>query len=80
MIVLFFFAVLGCGSTSVVRSVEGVGTVGDSLVLKRTEQTIHVSPWTGTSIEAREDYLVCKLQEVRVACSPATIELPASPQ
>jgi anti-sigma factor RsiW len=68
----------GCATTSVTQGVEGVGLLGDRLLVKRWRTTLTSSPWTGASIQvAPPEYFLCKVAEGNhIQCEQASVDLP----
>ncbi len=71
-------ATAGCATTSVNQTVEGLGPVGDRLLVKREKVTLTGSPWTGASVrsEPPEFFLCGAVGGNGIQCEKAKVELP----
>ncbi len=80
--VFLVMAVLLCGAcatTSVNQTVEGLGPVGDRLLVKREKVTLTSNPWSGASLryEPAEFFLCGAVAGTsNLQCEPATVQLP----
>jgi hypothetical protein len=76
---LMLVCLAGCGTTSTVHGMTGVGQFGDRILVRRTSTTLVSSPWTGAGMSESEEFALCKLDEnSQVRCEKATVSLPAS--
>ena len=69
----------GCATTSVKTTVEGLGPVGDRLLVKRDQVTLSSNPWNGSSVHyAPPEFFLCGAAPGAnsVQCEPVTVQLP----
>ncbi len=77
---LMLVCLAGCGTTSTLHGMTGVGQFGDRVLVRRTTTTLVSSPWTGAGMTEGEEAALCKLDEnSQVRCERTTVSLPASP-
>ncbi len=77
--ILTGLSLAGCATTSVNQTVEGIGPVGDRVLVKRQKTTVTSSPWTGAAlkVEQPEFFLCGAAGENRVECEAVQVDLPA---